>query len=92
MKYRLNLGFFCRILEFLSSESGFSSSRFGFFGFWGIETETDPLELVYGGENLPSTVGIVESASFRLVLVGSSWWVGSRMGLDRPKCACEMHE
>ena len=82
-------------MEFYSPGSGFLvgiwvfSPEFGFFsnwfGFWGIEIETDSLESVFGGEDLPSTAGIVGLAGFELVPVGSFRWVGSRMGLDRPR-------
>ena len=40
--------------------------------------------LVFGGEDPSPTARIVGLAGFELVSIGSSRWVGSRMGLDRP--------
>ena len=85
MKYRLNLDFLveiwvffvgfwnftCRDLGF-SPEFGFFFGQFRFFGFWGIEIETNLSESVSGGEDPPSTVGIVGSIGFGSVPVGSS--------------------
>ena len=67
-----------------SLEYGFFSSWLGFFEFWGVEIETDLPGLVFGGEDPSPTARIVGSAGFGLVSIGSSRWVGSRIGLDRP--------
>ena len=79
-----DLGFFRRILQFFSPESGFFSGQFRFFEFWGTETEPTRRSWFMGGENSPSTSRIIGSIGFRSISVGSSGWVESRMGLDRP--------
>lgn len=53
-------------------------SRFGFFGFWGRETETDPLESASSGEDLAPTAGVVGLAD-----IGSNP-VGSSDGFEQP--------
>ena len=88
VKYRLNLGFLAEIWVFFagfwnfsrrnlgfSPESGFFSGRFGIFGFWGIETETDPPESVSVGrkpaaDNRNSQVGRFRIGSGRILRVG----------------------
>ena len=55
---------------------------FGFFG--GRETETDLLESVSGGEDLPLTAGVVRLAGVGSDPVGFLGWVGSLNGFGQP--------
>ena len=70
-------GFFARIWVFSSVSSGFS-------GFRGRETETDPLESIFGVENLPPTAEIVGSARCQIGPIWFSGWVRSPDGFGQP--------
>ena len=53
-------------------------------GFGGRETETNPPELDFGGEDLTPTTGVVESASVGSDPVGFFGWFGSLKGFGQP--------
>ena len=74
-------GFFRRDLENFRQIWVFGG-WFGFFG--GRETETDLLESVSGGEDLPSTAGVVRLAGLGSDPVGFLGWVGSLNGFGQP--------
>ena len=74
-------GFFRRDLENFRQIWVF----FGWFGFFGgRETETDLLESVSGGEDLPFTAGVVRLAGVGSDPVGFLGWVGSLNGFGQP--------
>ena len=91
LKYHLNLGFLAEILVFFAGfcnfsrrNLGFSPVNLGFSSFGGQKLKSTRRSWFMGGENSPSTSRIIGSIGFRSISVGSSGWVGSRMGLDRP--------
>ena len=83
LKYCQNLGFFTEIWK-IFAKSGFLSDGSGFLGFGGRETETDLLESVSGGEDLPLTAGVVRLAGVGSDPVGFLGWVGSLNGFGQP--------
>ena len=68
-------------------EFGFLSDSSGFLGFGWRETETDLLELVFGGEDPLPTAGVVGLAGVGSDMVGFLGWggLGLQMGVDSPR-------
>ena len=91
LKYHLNLGFLAEIWVFFAGfcnfsrrNLGFSPVNSGFSSFGGQKLKPTRRSWFMGGENSPSTARIIGSIGFKSISVGSSGWVGYRMGLDMP--------
>ena len=65
--FRQNLEIFVRIWVFVG--------QFKFFRFWGKETETNPPESIFCGEDPRSTAEVVRSNGVELNLVNFFGWV-----------------
>ena len=73
----------CRNLDFFVGIWVFFD-WFGFFEFWGRETEIDLLEWVSGGEGPPLITGVVGLAVVWLDPIGFFEWIGFSDGFGQP--------